>query len=109
MSTIVILDFGSQYTQLLAKRIRQLSTYCEVLPWDVSWETLRSLSPLGIIFSGGPHSVFHENSPKVPWEIYESSIPILGICYGMPYLQRLWQRSVSRESRIWLYTNYSYG
>ncbi|KTF28772.1 GMP synthase [Chlamydia pecorum] len=104
MSTIVILDFGSQYTQLLAKRIRQLSTYCEVLPWDVSWETLRSLSPLGIIFSGGPHSVFHENSPKVPWEIYESSIPILGICYGMQLISKDFGSEVYQGNREFGYT-----
>ncbi len=80
---IVILDFGSQYTQLIARRLREGGVYCEIYPYFEDIEKIKEKSPQGIIFSGGPASVYEEDAPKVDREIYELGIPILGICYGM--------------------------
>ncbi|MEM7029260.1 MAG: glutamine-hydrolyzing GMP synthase [Chloroflexota bacterium] len=84
--TIVILDFGSQYSQLIARRIRELDVYCELLPHDVSAVRLKALRPIGIILSGGPASVYEVEAPKLPVFLMELGIPILGICYGMQLL-----------------------
>ena len=81
--TILVLDFGSQYTQLIARRLRELSVYSEIWPPDVSAEKIREREPAGIIFSGGPRSVFDANAPKCDPALFELGTPILGICYGM--------------------------
>jgi GMP synthase (glutamine-hydrolysing) len=81
--TIVILDFGSQYSRLIARRIREAHVYCEILPHDASWEKLQSLHPKGFILSGGPASVYDRAAPRCAHEVFESGIPVLGICYGM--------------------------
>lgn len=80
---IVILDFGSQYTQLIARRIRELGVYCEVHPFDQEESQLKSLNACGFILSGGPQTVTQASNPRVQHWIFESSIPVLGICYGM--------------------------
>ncbi|ART79040.1 glutamine-hydrolyzing GMP synthase [Oceanisphaera avium] len=80
---ILILDFGSQYTQLIARRVRELGVYCELWPWDVSDERIRDFKPNGIILSGGPESVTEANSPRAPQYVFEAGVPVLGICYGM--------------------------
>ncbi|BDR57397.1 glutamine-hydrolyzing GMP synthase [Xylocopilactobacillus apis] len=80
---IIVLDFGSQYNQLITRRIREMGIYSELLDHTVSVDQIRELSPKGIIFSGGPMSVYDEGAYKVDREIYEMGIPILGICYGM--------------------------
>ncbi len=80
---VLVLDFGSQYTQLIARRIRELGVYSEIHPFNVSLETIRSLRPIGIILSGGPSSVYDQGAPIPPSEIYDLGIPILGICYGL--------------------------
>lgn len=80
---IVVLDFGGQYNQLIARRIRDTGVYSELLPYNTSVEKIRELSPKGIVFSGGPASVYEENSPKVDPGVYELGLPIMGICYGM--------------------------
>jgi len=80
---ILILDFGSQYTQLIARRIRELKVYCEIHPFDVPLETIERMNPEGIILSGGPSSVYEEGAPHVDKRIFELNLPILGICYGM--------------------------
>jgi GMP synthase (glutamine-hydrolysing) len=85
-SNIVILDCGSQYTQLIARRIRELRVHSEILPWDASAEKILSHDPKGIVISGGPRSVLEEDSPTVSERILKSGIPILGICYGMQLL-----------------------
>lgn len=82
-SNIVILDCGSQYTQLIARRIRELSVHSEILPWDSPAETILAHRPSGIIISGGPRSVLEEDAPTIPDSILHSGIPTLGICYGM--------------------------
>jgi GMP synthase (glutamine-hydrolysing) len=83
---IVVLDFGSQYTQLIARRIRELRVYSEILPYDVDEATFRALQPRGVILSGGPSSVYDEGSPLAPQFVYDSGVPVLGICYGMQLL-----------------------
>ena len=80
---IVVLDFGSQYSLLIARRIRECNVYSELLPFDTPWEKIAHLKPKGIIMSGGPASVYEAGAPLAPSYIYESRLPVLGICYGM--------------------------
>lgn len=80
--TVVVLDFGGQYNQLIARRVRECNVYCEVLPYTADIEKIKALQPKGIIFTGGPNSVYEENAPMYPKEIFELGIPVLGICYG---------------------------
>ncbi len=80
---IVVLDFGSQYTQLIARKIRQLSVYAEIHPYNVPLETIRSLQPRGIILSGGPSSIYDAGAPCLNPEIFGLNVPVLGICYGL--------------------------
>jgi len=81
--TVIVIDFGGQYNQLIARRIRDLNVYCEMLPYNTPLETLKSMKPKGLILSGGPSSVYEEGAPRIDKSIYEMGIPILGICYGM--------------------------
>ncbi len=81
--TIVILDFGSQYTQLITRIIRELSVYSLQLPWTTSEETINEIQPAGLILSGGPASIYTKNAPKFPPFLLTLNIPVLGICYGM--------------------------
>ena len=83
IDTILVLDFGSQYTQLIARRIRESNVYSEILPWDIDESKIIDLNPKGIILSGGPNSVTKSYTPRLPKCVFELSIPILGICYGM--------------------------
>jgi len=80
---ILILDFGSQYTQLIARRVREIGVYCELHPWDMSDEDIRAFAPRGIILAGGPESVHEANSPRAPQAVFDLNVPVLGICYGM--------------------------
>ena len=80
---ILILDFGSQYTQLIARRVREANVYCELHPYDVTPEFIENFFPQGIILSGGPASVIEEETPRAPQIVYELGVPVLGICYGM--------------------------
>jgi GMP synthase (glutamine-hydrolysing) len=80
---ILVLDFGSQYTQLIARRIRELKVYCEIQPFNIALERIIALNPEGIILSGGPASVYQENAPNVSPELFHINVPFLGICYGM--------------------------
>ncbi|WP_321779162.1 glutamine-hydrolyzing GMP synthase [Sulfurimonas sp.] len=81
--SIIVLDFGSQYTQLIARRLREDKIYCEILPYHTSVEEIKAKNPQGIILSGGPSSVYNEDAYKVDKGVYEMGLPILGICYGM--------------------------
>ena len=80
---VLILDFGGQYNQLIARRVRECNVYCEVHPYDMPLEEIRAYNPIGIIFTGGPSSVYEEGAPRLSREIFELGIPILGICYGV--------------------------
>ena len=80
---ILILDFGSQYTQLIARRIREIGVYCEIWPWDARPADIAQFAPRGIVLSGGPESVHAENGPQAPTVVFEMNVPVLGICYGL--------------------------
>lgn len=90
MDRLVVLDFGSQYTQLIARRIREQGIYCEILPYHVSLTHLERLAPKGLILSGSPSSVYEPNAPSVPPALFELGIPTLGICYGMQLMAHLY-------------------
>lgn len=83
---IVILDFGSQYTQLIARKVRESNVYCEIHPFGTTWSTLEKLKPTGLILSGGPSSVYERGAPKPDKKIWDAGLPILGICYGLQVL-----------------------
>ncbi|KKC30347.1 glutamine-hydrolyzing GMP synthase [Caldanaerobacter subterraneus] len=87
--TILILDFGGQYTQLIARRIREANVYCEIVPYDISPEEIKKIDPKGIVLSGGPASVYVKNAPKCDKEIFELGYPVLGICYGAQLMTEL--------------------
>lgn len=97
--SVVILDFGSQFTRLIARRVREASVYCEILPHDASWEKVKSLNPKGLILSGGPASVYEEGAPQMPSYVLESGLPVLGICYGMGLLARALGGNVQRAEK----------
>lgn len=96
---VLILDFGGQYNQLIARRVRENNVYCEVVPYDISVEEIKSKNPKGIIFTGGPASVYEEDSPKCDPEILKMGIPILGICYGMQLMSHLLGGKVGRAEK----------
>ena len=79
---VLVLDFGGQYNQLIARRVRECHVYCEVKSYKTTMEEIRAFDPVGIIFTGGPNSVYEEGSPQVSPEIFTMGVPILGICYG---------------------------
>lgn len=81
--TIIILDYGSQYAQLIARRVREANVYCELLPWQTPVETALALRPKGFILSGGPNSVYDPGAPALPDYVLDAGVPVLGICYGM--------------------------
>ncbi|NLB17835.1 MAG: glutamine-hydrolyzing GMP synthase, partial [Syntrophomonadaceae bacterium] len=83
MELVVVLDFGGQFNQLIARRVRELSVYCEMHPYDIPFEKLMAMNPKGIIFSGGPASVLEPDAPRCDPRIFSTGVPILGICYGM--------------------------
>jgi GMP synthase (glutamine-hydrolysing) len=80
---VLIIDFGSQYTQLIARRVREIGVYCEIHPWDMEDEDVRGFNPHGIILSGGPESVVETDPPRAPNSVFKMNVPVLGICYGM--------------------------
>ena len=86
---ILILDFGSQYTQLIARRVRELKVYCEIHPCTVAIEKVTEFNPRGIILSGSPASVWEDNAPMIPLELFDIEVPILGICFGMQLITHL--------------------
>ncbi len=86
--TVFILDFGAQYSQLIARRTRELGVYCEIVPYDVTWSNLASRNPVAIVLSGGPESTLVADAPDVDVAILQSGLPILGICYGMQLIAR---------------------
>jgi GMP synthase (glutamine-hydrolysing) len=95
---ILILDFGSQYTQLIARRIREARVYSQILPCTASLATIEAYRPKGIILSGGPSSVYDRKAPKVPKEVFDLGVPILGICYGMQLVTHLLGGEVAKAN-----------
>ena len=96
---IIVLDFGSQYTQLIARRIRESRVYSEIHPCTITLQDLRELKPDGIILSGGPDSVYDKDAPLVSPEIFELGVPVLGICYGMQLTSHLLQGRVAAHAK----------
>jgi GMP synthase (glutamine-hydrolysing) len=96
--TIVVLDFGSQYTQLIARRLRELSVYCEILPFNTPLSTVKAKRPAGLILSGGPRSVSEDGAPRVEAGMLELGVPMLGICYGMQLLTDTLGGTVARAA-----------
>lgn len=96
---VLILDFGGQYNQLIARRVREAKVYCEVVPYDITIEQIKSKNPKGIIFTGGPASVYEEGAPKCDKEIFELNIPILGICYGAQLMSYILGGNVARAEK----------
>ncbi|MGH6659260.1 MAG: glutamine-hydrolyzing GMP synthase, partial [Sphingomicrobium sp.] len=86
--SILIVDFGSQVTQLIARRVREAGVYCEIAPFNAAQEAFERLSPKGVIFSGGPASVTETDSPRAPQALFDSGVPLLGICYGQQTLHQ---------------------
>ncbi len=93
---IIVLDFGGQYNQLIARRVRECNVYCEVHPYTMSLEKIREMTPKGIILTGGPNSVYGDDSPTCPKELLELGIPVLGIRYGSQLMAHLLGGSVKR-------------
>lgn len=89
MQKVLILDFGSQYTQLIARRVRELKVYCEIWPCTASFDSIRSFAPQALILSGGPASVLQKDSPRIDRGVFDLGIPVLGICYGMQLLTKM--------------------
>ncbi|HEV2129328.1 MAG TPA: hypothetical protein VGR22_11990, partial [Thermomicrobiales bacterium] len=83
IDTVVVLDFGSQYSQLITRRVRECGVYCELMHHDTAWDEVSHLDPKGIILSGGPASVYADDAPTLPAWVLERELPVLGICYGM--------------------------
>ncbi len=96
---IVIVDFGGQYNQLIARRVREANVYSEVVSWRTPIEKIKEKNPKGIIFTGGPNSVYAENAPTLTKEIFELGVPVLGICYGMQLMSQLLGGSVKRADQ----------
>ena len=99
MDKIVVLDFGSQYSHLICRRIREFSVYAELVPYNISYEELQKLNPKGIIFSGGPSSVYNSNAPVPENKIFEMNLPLLGICYGHQLIVNKYGGKVKRANK----------
>jgi GMP synthase (glutamine-hydrolysing) len=96
---VCILDFGSQYTQLIARKVRELGVYCEIYPYNLEFDKLKALKPKGIILSGGPSSVTDIDAPICDTHIFSLGVPILGICYGVQLIAKLHEGEVQRSEK----------
>ncbi len=96
---ILVVDFGGQYNQLIARRVREQNVYCEIVPYSKSVQAVKEKNPKGIIFTGGPSSVYEENAPTVPLELFEMNVPILGICYGAQLMAHVLGGKVKQPDR----------
>ena len=99
MDKIIVLDFGSQYSHLICRRIREFSVYAELVPYDISYDELQKLKPTGIIFSGGPSSVYNIDAPNPEDKIFEMNLPLLGICYGHQLIVNKFGGKVKRANK----------
>lgn len=93
---IIVVDFGGQYNQLIARRVRECNVYCEVYPYKKALAKIKELQPIGVIFTGGPNSVYEEKAPKIEAELFELGIPVLGLCYGMQLMAQMLGGKVSK-------------
>src|SRR5208283_3888781 len=92
----IILDFGSQYTQLIARRIRELNVYSEIYPYNTAFEKIKASDPKGIILSGSPASIYDKNSPLADKKIFSMGVPVLGICYGLQIISKYFGGKVEK-------------
>ncbi len=99
MDKIIVLDFGSQYSHLICRRIREFSVYSELVPYNISLEELKKMNPKGIVFSGGPASVYNKDSPQPSSGIFEIGLPVLGICYGHQLIVNKFGGKVKRSHK----------
>jgi GMP synthase (glutamine-hydrolysing) len=99
MDKIIVLDFGSQYSHLICRRIREFSVYAELVPFDISMEEIKQKNPKGIIFSGGPSSVYNSDAPIPQKEIFDAGLPLLGICYGHQLIVDRYGGKVKRANK----------
>jgi GMP synthase (glutamine-hydrolysing) len=99
VDTVIVLDFGSQYSQLIARRVREAGVYSVLLPWDTAWAEIARLEPKGIILSGGPASVYEPGAPSLPSWVLREDIPVLGICYGMQLIAKALDGEVASAAR----------
>lgn len=99
LNKILILDFGSQYTQLIARKTRELGVYCEIHPFNVSFEFIKNFDAKAIILSGGPSSVYQDDAPTISKEVFELGLPILGVCYGMQLICHLFGGKVQKAQK----------
>ena len=97
--SVVVIDFGSQYSMLIARRVRESSVYCEIIPHTAGWDSVARLNPKGVILSGGPASVYEQDAPLAPAWVYDSGLPVLGICYGMQAMAHQLGGKVAPSSR----------
>ena len=97
--TVIVLDFGGQYNQLIARRVRECGVYCEVKPYTTPLEQLRAMEPIGFIFTGGPNSVYETGAPKADPAIFELGVPVLGICYGCQFMAHALGGQVTEPTR----------
>ena len=97
--SILVIDFGSQYSRLIARRIRESNVYCEIISHKSSWDDISKLNPKGVVLSGGPSSVYDESAPLCPLWVYESGLPVLGICYGMQVMVHQLGGTVSNSAK----------
>src|SRR5688572_9192194 len=95
---ILILDFGSQYTQLIARRIRETHVYSQIFPYSTSLASIQAYRPKGIILSGGPASVYDRKAPLISQKLFELDVPVLGICYGMQVMTHLLGGEVAKSA-----------
>lgn len=95
---VIVVDFGGQYNQLIARRVRENHVYCEVYPYQKAWEEIKKKRPQGIIFTGGPASVYDENAPRMEAAIFQAGIPVLGLCYGMQYMAQTLHGTVQQAT-----------
>ncbi|MBI5379583.1 MAG: GMP synthase (glutamine-hydrolyzing), partial [Nitrospirae bacterium] len=98
-SRVLILDFGGQYTQLIARRVREAKVYCEIYPCTAPWEAIRAFQPQGVILSGGPASVYAKDAPLVSRRLFRMGVPVLGICYGMQLMGLLLDGKVTPSDK----------
>ncbi|MHB0915529.1 MAG: glutamine amidotransferase-related protein, partial [Thermoleophilia bacterium] len=99
METVLVLDFGAQYSQLIARRVRECRVYSELIPYDMPLDEIKARRPSGLILSGGPASVYVDDAPQIDPAIFELGIPILGICYGMQTMAHALGGTVTRTGK----------
>ncbi|NDB62668.1 MAG: hypothetical protein EB170_02145 [Nitrosopumilaceae archaeon] len=105
MDKIIVLDFGSQYSHLICRRIREFSVYAELVPFDIPIDKLKAMNPKGVIFSGGPSSVYNKNSPRPDSAVFQMKLPLLGICYGHQLIVDNFGGKVKRSNKEYGHSN----